>query len=109
MVISHFSQISDEERVSRPWSHPVVLNMGPLDWESSALITKPVIYNQLSEYSDSFLNNVLCGFRKAHSTQHALLKLLQSWQQVLDTGAFISTILMDLSKTYDRISQFIDC
>ena len=28
-----------DERLSRPWSHPVVLNMRPLDWESSALTT----------------------------------------------------------------------
>ena len=26
-----------EERLSWPWSHPVVLSPGPLDWESSAL------------------------------------------------------------------------
>ena len=25
-----------DERLSRPWSHPTVLNRGPLDWESSA-------------------------------------------------------------------------
>ena len=62
-----------------------------------------VIYNQLSDYSDSFLNNVLCGFRKAHSTLHALFKLLRSWQQVLDNGGFIVTILMDLSKAYEYI------
>ena len=43
-----------------------------------------VIYNQLSDYPDNFLNNILCGFRKAHSTQHALFKLLQSWQIVED-------------------------
>ena len=35
-----------------------------------------VIYNPLSEYSNNFLNEVLCGFRKAHCTQHALFKLL---------------------------------
>ena len=62
-----------------------------------------VIYNQLSDYADNFLNNILCGFRKAHSTQHALFKLLQSWQQVLDSGGFVGTILMDLSKAYDCI------
>ena len=62
-----------------------------------------VIYNQLSDYSESFLNNIQYGFRKAHSTQHALFKLLQSWQQVLDNGGFIGTILMDLSKAYDCI------
>ena len=66
-------------------------------------VYEKVIYNQLSDYSDSFLNNILCGLRKAHSTQHALFKLLQSWQQVLDNGGFIGTIFMDLSKAYDCI------
>ena len=66
-------------------------------------VYEKVIYNQLSDYSNSFLNNILCGFRRAHSTQHALFKLLQSWQQVLDNGGFIGTILMDLSKAYDCI------
>ena len=66
-------------------------------------VFRKVINNQLSDYSDSFLNNVLCGFQKVHNTQHALFKLLQSWQQDLDNGGFIDTILMDLSKAYDCI------
>ena len=32
-----------DERLSRPWSHPVVLITGPLDWESSALTTRPLL------------------------------------------------------------------
>ena len=47
-------------------------------------IFEKVIYNQLREYMDLFLNELLCGFRKAHSTQHALFKLLHSWQKELD-------------------------
>ena len=62
-----------------------------------------LIYNQLSEYSESFLSHILCGFRKAYSTQHALFKLFQSWQKELDNGGFVGTILMDLSKAYDCI------
>ena len=50
---------------------------------------------------NNFLNELLCGFRKAHSTQHALFKLLQAWQKELDNSGFIGTILMDLSKAYD--------
>ena len=60
-----------------------------------------VIYNQLSDYTERLFNNVLYGFRNAHSTQHALLKPLQSWQKELDNGGFVGTILMDLSKAYD--------
>ena len=29
-----FDRTLKDERLSRPWSHPVVLNTGPLDWES---------------------------------------------------------------------------
>ena len=66
-------------------------------------IYEKVIYNQLSDYSNNFLNEVLCDFRKAHCTQHALFKLLQSWQKSLDCGSFVETLLMDLSKAYDFI------
>ena len=31
-----------DERLSRPWSHQVVLNTGLLDWESSALTTRRI-------------------------------------------------------------------
>ena len=43
----------------------------------------------------------MCGFRKGHSTQHALLNLLKNWQKTLDMSGVIGTVLMDLSKTYD--------
>ena len=43
----------------------------------------------------------LCGFRKAHSTEDALFKLLQALQEELDKSVFVGTILMDLSKAYD--------
>ena len=59
-----------------------------------------LFYDQLSEYLERYLNTLLCGFRKAHSTQHALFKLLQAWKEELDKSGFVGTILMDLSKAY---------
>ena len=38
-----------------------------------------LIYYQLNEYLGQYLNSLLCGFRKAHSTQHALFRLLQGF------------------------------
>ena len=29
-----------------------------------------IIYNQLSQHSEQFLNSILCGFYEAHNTQH---------------------------------------
>ena len=45
------------------------------------LLTKvfeKVMYIQLYDYMETFLNQLLCGSRKAHSTQHALFRLIQS-------------------------------
>ena len=64
-----------------------------------------IIYNQLSQHSEQFLNSILRGFRKARNTQHPLFKLLYSWQRELDSGGFVGTSLMDLSKAYDCISH----
>ena len=50
---------------------------------------------------EHFLNHLLCGFHKAHSTQHSLFRLIQSWQKELDESEFVRTLLMDLSKAYD--------
>ena len=39
-------------------------------------VFEKIMYDQLYIYMNNFLNELLCGFRKAHSTQHALFKLL---------------------------------
>ena len=55
-------------------------------------------YNPLGKYMDAFLNKLLCVFRKAHSIQHALFKLLQRWHKELDNSGLVGIILMDFSK-----------
>ena len=64
-------------------------------------VFEKVIFAQLCNYMNKFLNSLLCGFRKVHSTQHAWFRLLQAWQKELDQCGFVGTILMDLSKAYD--------
>ena len=59
------------------------------------------MYDQLYEYAETFRNKLLCGFRKAHSAQHALFRLSQKWQKELDSSGIVGTILMELSKAYD--------
>ena len=47
------------------------------------------------------MNDLLCGFRKAHSTHYVLSRLIQSLKKGLDKSGLVATILMDLSKAYD--------
>ena len=75
---------------------------------TSQLIRKMFMVNleglhddQLSEYLEKHLYTLLCGFRKAHSSRYALFKLLQVCQEELDKSGFVSTILMNFSKTYN--------
>ena len=58
----------------------------------------------MSEYTESFLSQILCGLRKAHSTQHALFKLLQSWQNEPDNGSLVRTVLIYLYKAFNCMS-----
>ena len=43
-----------------------------------------LLYDQLSENLEKYLQNLLCGFWKADFIQHAMFKLLQAWQKELD-------------------------
>ena len=47
----------DLRRMSRSWSHPVVLNTGPPDWESSVLTNRPLINHpkKASKHSLTFI------------------------------------------------------
>ena len=61
-------------------------------------VSERFIYYQLGKYMNTFLNKLLCGFRKTHSTQDALFKLLQLLLKELDNSGLVGTILRDLSK-----------
>ena len=68
-------------------------------------VFEKIIYDQLHEYLENFLSELLCGFRKTHSTQHALFRLIQKWQEELNSGGYVGTFLMDLSKAYECLSH----
>ena len=93
---------------------PVYKKLGPSDKANYRptsvlpLLTKvleKIIFDQLYEYLENFLSELLCGLRKAHSTQHAPFRLIQKWQAELDSGGYVGTILIDLSKAYDCLSH----
>ena len=60
-----------DERLSRPWSHPVVLNMGPLDWESRA-------YGEKWHYLVKSLSALFRGIRSNYKEDFYCLNCFQS-------------------------------
>ena len=68
-------------------------------------IFEKVIYQQIKVFANKILSPKLCGFRKGHSTQHALLNLMKNCQNCLDKSGVVGTVLIDLSKAYDCLRQ----
>lgn len=65
-------------------------------------IFERVIYNQLGDYMDSVLDNILCGLRRAHSTRHVSFELLQSWRKELDRLTKLVSLSQEYARNYPR-------
>ena len=64
-----------------------------------------IMYHQINDYMKDKLPKQLVRFRKNHSTQHCLSCMLEIWKKVLDKGGYISSIFMDLSKSFDTLNH----
>ena len=65
----------------------------------SKVYEKP-IYNQLYQCFENILFTSQCRFRKAYSTQHCLLVLIENFKEAIDTGNTFGALLTDLSKVF---------
>ena len=43
------------------------------------------------------------AYRKAYSTQHVLIRLVEEWKSKLDNDFLVGSVFMDLSKAFDSI------
>ena len=59
--------------------------------------------NQLSSYFDNIFHNVISGFRKKHSCETVLLRMIENIKSALDQGKIACVMLMDLSRAFDCI------
>ena len=68
-----------------------------------AKIFERLLFKQLNDFIEQKFSPLLCGFRKGHNTQHALIRLIEDWRAKLDNKEIIGTILCDLSKAFDTL------
>ena len=59
---------------------------------------------QLETVANKIFSAKLCGFRKGHSSQNALLNFLKNWQKCLLTSRVVWTVSVDLNKANDCLS-----
>ena len=64
-----------------------------------------LMFEQVIAYSESFLFQYHCGFRKGYATQQALVRFLEKCRSVLDEKRFAGAILSDFSKAFDCLNH----
>ena len=68
-----------------------------------------LMYERLNEFLE--INNVIhslqFGFRRKHSTAHALISLTERIKQTIDDGNYDCGIFIDLKKAFDTVNRLI--
>ena len=59
------------------------------------------LYNYLNE--NEILNDKQFGFRTGHSTEHAILELIDQVSNAFDNINFVLGVFIDLSKAFDTV------
>ena len=51
------------------------------------------------------LSKYLAGFRQNHNTQHALLRMIESWRALQNKGQKVRAVIMDFSEAFDTLDH----
>src|SRR6218665_536568 len=72
-------------------------------------ILERAVHNRLSDFmeSNAILYNKQFGFRKNHSTTHAIIEVVDKITEALDQGKITIGVFLDLSKAFDTIKHDI--
>ena len=68
-------------------------------------IFEKLVYLQLNNYMQNKFSIYFTGFQKNHGTQHALLKMIETWKKKLNMGHKVGVPYMDLSKAFDSLNH----
>ena len=72
-------------------------------------IFKRTMYNRIELFLSEFdtLYRLQFGFRKKHSTEHAILSIVEEIRKNLDNGIFTCGVFIDLEKAFDTVNHKI--
>ena len=68
-------------------------------------VFEKLLFEQINDHMQSKFSKHLTGFRKNHSTQNALLVIIEKWKTILNKKLKIGTLFMDLSKAFDTLDH----
>ena len=68
-----------------------------------------LVHQQLYLYlqENSLLPTAQFGFRPGHSTQDALVSLVDVWREALGSDMLVGSVFLDFSKAFDMVDHHI--
>ena len=79
-------------------------NYRPVSMLSTFSIEK-LLFEQINDHMQSKFSKHLKGFRKNHSTQNALLVMIEKWKTILNKKLKVGALFMDLPKAFDTLDH----
>ena len=105
-VPDHFKVIP----IFKSGSHLLVNNYRPISLlPVFNQILEKIVYSRLTSFltRHGIISNNQFGFRANHSTEHALILIIDKIQRAIDRGQYACGIFLDLSKAFDTVDHKI--
>ena len=61
------------------------------------------LHENLTSHVDAFLLKFISVYRKSYSSNHVVIRLIESWQKSVDQNRFVGAVLMDLLNAFKSI------
>ena len=91
-------------------NHQLIQNYRPISvLNFFSKVYERIIYNNLLDFimDNNILYDKQFGFRKGHSTSHAIITLVDKVSKSLDKGKIVGGVYLDIRKAFDSISHQI--
>ena len=68
-------------------------------------IHERVLHNSLANFSENVISRFISAYKKFHSSNHLLTRLIEEWKKSLSNKNILKAALTGLSETFDCILQ----
>ena len=83
-------------------------NYSPVSMLSTfSKVFQKLLFEQINDHMQSKFSKHLTGFCKKHSTQNALLVMIEKWKTILNKKLKMGSLFMDFSKAFDTLDHSV--